>query len=304
MSRLGWAALVVVYVVWGSTYLGIRIVIETVPPLLGGGMRFVIAAVVLAAVLVWREGLGVLRVPAPGLRSAVLVGVLLLTGGNGMVAIAEQHISTGLAALLVASVPLWLVIFRLGTGDRPSVVTVFGVILGFSGVALLSVLGDGGPSGGAGIAIILLASLAWSVGSFLSGRLPLPANSFVASVYEMAAGGLMLLVIGLVRGERLDFGQVSARSWLALAYLVVFGSLLAFTSYVWLLGTAPISLVGTYAYVNPAVAVVLGALVLDESVDRTTLAGGAVIILGVGLVVSTERRARRAGPTTKLLDPA
>jgi drug/metabolite transporter (DMT)-like permease len=305
MSRFAWAALFVVYVVWGSTYLGIGIVIETIPPLLGGGMRFLTAAVLLAVFLAWRQGPGVLRVPAPRMRSAVLVGVLLLTGGNGMVSIAELHITTGLAALLVASVPLWLVVFRLGSGDRPSVTTVLGVILGFSGVAMLSLLQGGGSGSGIGIAVILLAALSWSIGSFLSGRLPMPADSFVASVYEMAAGGLLLLILGFARGERLDFGQISTRSWLALAYLVVFGSLLAFTSYVWLLGNAPISLVGTYAYVNPTVAVLLGALVLNEPVGRTTLAGGVVIILGVGLVVSTERRSRRPvpAPPTKILDP-
>jgi drug/metabolite transporter (DMT)-like permease len=305
MSRLAWAALFIVYVVWGSTYLGIGIVIETIPPLLGGGMRFVIAAALLAVFLAWRKGPGVLKVPVPRLRSAVLVGVLLLTGGNGMVAIAEEHIATGLAALLVASVPLWLVVFRLASGDRPSVATILGVILGFSGVAMLSLLQGGGSGTGVGIAVILLASLAWSTGSFLSARLPLPADTFVASVYEMAAGGLMLLVLGFGSGERLDFGQVSTRSWLALAYLVIFGSLLAFTSYVWLLGNAPISLVGTYAYVNPTVAVLLGALVLDEPVGPTTLAGGVVIILGVGLVVSTERRSRRPDPVppVKVLDP-
>ena len=305
MSRFAWAALFVVYVVWGSTYLGIGIVIETIPPLLGGGMRFLAAAALLGVFLAWRKGPGVLRVPVPRLRSAVLVGILLLTGGNGMVAIAEQHITTGLAALLVASVPLWLVVFRLGSGDRPSVATVVGVILGFSGVAMLSLLQDGGSGSGLGIAVILLAALAWSIGSFLSGRLPMPADSFVASVYEMAAGGLLLVVLGFARGERLDVAQISARSWLALAYLVIFGSLLAFTSYVWLLGNAPISLVGTYAYVNPTVAVLLGALVLGEPVGPTTLAGGVVIILGVGLVVSTERRSRQPvpEPPAKVLDP-
>jgi drug/metabolite transporter (DMT)-like permease len=293
MTALAWAALIVVYIVWGSTYLGIGIVIETIPPLLGGAVRFLVAAALLAGALSIRHGPGVLRVPPRRLGSAALIGLLLLTGGNGMVAIAEQHISTGLTALLISSVPLWLVLFRRLSGDRPPFATIAGVATGFLGVAVLSLLRGGGAGSTLGIVVVLLASLSWSIGSFLSGRLPLPGNSFVTSVYEMTAGGLALLVIGAARGESLDFAQVSVRSWIALAYLVTFGSLLAFTSYSWLLGNAPISLVGTYAYVNPAVAVLLGALVLGEHVTWPTLLGGAIIIVGVGLVVSTERRSKQ-----------
>ncbi|GAA2109339.1 drug/metabolite exporter YedA [Actinomadura alba] len=296
MSSVAWAALIVVYIVWGSTYLGIGIVIETIPPLLGGAIRFIAAAVLLGIALMIRYGPGVLRVSPRRLGSAALVGLLLLTFGNGMVSIAEQHISTGMAALLVSSVPLWLVIFRAGSGDRPPVKTVAGVVIGFTGVALLSLLREGGSGSVVGVVIILVAALSWSIGSFLSSRLPMPGNTFVASVYEMAAGGLALTVLSATRGESFDLGQVSTRSWVALAYLITFGSLLAFTSYVWLLDNAPISLVGTYAYVNPAVAVLLGAIVLSEQVTWPILAGGAVIIAGVGMVVSTERRAKRPAP--------
>ncbi|HEX2317105.1 MAG TPA: EamA family transporter [Thermomonospora sp.] len=297
MTPLAWAALVVVYLVWGSTYLAIDIVIETVPPLVSGGMRFLVAAALLAAFLVARNGPGVLRVSRRELGSAALVGLLLLTGGNGMVAVAEQHISTGLAALLVASMPLWLVVFRTGAGDRPPLATFAGVLTGFVGVALLSVLpGEGTSGSGFGVLVILFASFSWAVGSFLAGRLPMPANSFAASVYEMAAGGLALLAIGFGQGETLHFGEISGRSWLALAYLVTFGSLLAFTSYAWLLGNAPLSVVGTYAYVNPVVAVLLGSLFLDEVVTWEVLLGGLIIVLGVGIVVTREGRPRPAVP--------
>jgi drug/metabolite transporter (DMT)-like permease len=204
--------------------------------------------------------------------------------------------STGLAALLVASVPLWLVVFRWGTGDRPAVTTIAGVLVGFGGLALLTLTRGGGSGSPLGITVILLAALSWSVGSFLSARLPMPANPFAASVYEMAAGGLALLAIGYGRGETLRLGAVSTGSWLALAYLVVFGSLVAFTSYVWLLGNAPISLVGTYAYVNPAVAVLLGVAFAGEHATWTIVLGGLIIIVGVGLVVSTERGTRSAPP--------
>jgi drug/metabolite transporter (DMT)-like permease len=298
MSPAAWGALAIVYVVWGSTYLGIRIAIETMPPLLSGAVRFLVAALLLAGFLAVRQGAGVLRASPSRVASAALVGILLLTGGNGMVSVAEEHLASGLAALLVASVPLWLVVLRTMSGDRPPAATLAGVGIGFAGVALLSLLGHGGSGSVEGMVIILLASMSWAVGSFLSGRLPLPGHSLTTSVYEMAAGGLTLLVLAAARGEHVDVSQISARSWIALAYLIVFGSLVAFTAYSWLLGNAPISLVGTYAYVNPAVAVFLGALVLDEPVTWTVVLGGAVIIAGVGIVVSTERRGRPPGRPT------
>jgi drug/metabolite transporter (DMT)-like permease len=287
-----WVALPIVYVVWGSTYLGIHFVVQTMPPMVSAGIRFLIAAVLLAAVLVIRSGPGVLRVPWRRLGTTALVGVLLLTGGNGMVGVAELHMSSGLAALLVASVPLWLVVFRVGTGDRPPLSTIAGVLVGFGGLALLTLTRGGGSGSPLGVAIILVAALSWSIGSFLSSRLPMAANPFTASVYEMAAGGVTLLALGFGRGERLHLHEVSRASWIALAYLIVFGSLVAFTSYVWLLGNAPISLVGTYAYVNPAVAVLLGVAFAGEHAGWTIVAGGLIIIVGVGLVVSTERRTR------------
>lgn len=289
-SLLVWGALAIVYVVWGSTYLAIRIAIETVPPLLSGAMRFSTAALVLGAALLLLRGWRVFRMTWKELGGAALVGLLLLNAGNGLVAVAEQHISSGLAALLVASVPLWLVIFRIVARDMPQVLTLAGVLIGFGGVAVLSLTGGGSAADSTGIVIILLASMSWSAGSFLSARIPMPANPFVASTVEMAAGGIGLALTSTVMGEHLDLGAVSGRSWAALAYLVVMGSLVGFTAYVWLLGAAPISLVSTYAYVNPVVAVALGALVLSEPVTTSMVAAGLVIVLGVALVVSTERR--------------
>ncbi|WP_203968838.1 EamA family transporter, partial [Sphaerisporangium melleum] len=296
-----WAALAAVYVIWGSTYLGIRLTVETMPPLLSAGLRFVAAALILGTVLVIRRGPGVLRMSLRRFCGAGFVGLLLLTGGNGMVSVAEQHISSGLAALLVASVPLWLVIFRALAHDRPHLFTLAGVLIGFCGVAGLSLTG-GGSSDTLGIVIILAGSLSWAAGSFLSGKIPMPEDPFVASTVEMVVGGAGLLAIGLGIGERPDLGQISTGSWLALAYLVLAGSLVGFTSYIWLLGNAPISLVSTYAYVNPVVAVLLGALVLHEQVTTQMLAGGLVIVLGVALVVSTERR--RRPPRTAVTTPA
>lgn len=292
----------IVYIVWGSTYLAIMIVIETIPPLLSGSMRFITAALLLGAAICLTKGRAAFRMTWKQAGGAALVGLLLLNGGNGMVAVAEQHISSGLAALLVASVPLWLVIFRMLTRDRPRMSALAGVLIGFGGVAGLSLSGGSATGDGAGIVIILLASLSWSVGSFLSARIPMPADPFAASAVEMAVGGAGLVLTGLAMGERLDPAVVSGRSWAALAYLILVGSLVGFTAYVWLLGNAPISLVSTYAYVNPVVAVALGALVLSEPVTAPMMAAGVVIVLGVALVVSTERRGSPA--TTPEKEPA
>ncbi|WP_084955690.1 EamA family transporter [Thermoactinospora rubra] len=287
-----WVALGLVYVVWGSTYLGIKVAIETMPPLLHGAIRFTASAVILGGFLLARKGTAIFRMTGREFLGAAVVGLLLLTAGNGMVAVAEQHISTGLAALLVASVPLWLVVFRLLARDRPQVLTLAGVLVGFGGVAALSLSGGGTSGSATGIVVILLASLSWAIGSFLSGKIPMPKDPFAASSVEMLVGGVGLAVIGATLGERLDPAQVSAGSWLGLAYLILVGSMLGFTSYIWLLNNAPISLVSTYAYVNPVVAVVLGALVLGERVTVPVMLGGLVIVVGVALVISTERRPR------------
>ncbi|WP_030694627.1 EamA family transporter [Streptomyces globisporus] len=287
-----WAALGIVYVVWGSTYLGIRIVVETLPPFLSGGARFVTAGLLLAAIVAWRQGPAALRVTRRELGSAVLVGLLLILGGNGLVVLAETSIPSGLAALLVAAVPVWVVLLRTVFGDRPGPGAYGGVLLGFAGLGVLTVPGLSGEVKIGGVLLVLVAALLWSVGSVSSARLSMPANPFTASAYEMLAGGLAALTLGLLRGEHqgLDLGAVSGRSWAALAYLVVFGSLVAFTAYAWLLQTAPVSLAATYAYVNPVVAVLLGALVLDEALTWPILLGGAIVVGGVCLIVSTERR--------------
>ncbi|MEU4102447.1 EamA family transporter [Streptomyces tanashiensis] len=287
-----WAALGIVYVVWGSTYLGIRIVVETLPPFLSGGARFVTAGLLLAAIVAWRQGPAALKVTRRELGSAVLVGLLLILGGNGLVVLAETSIPSGLAALLVAAVPVWVVLLRTVFGDRPGSGAYGGVLLGFAGLGVLTVPGLSGEVKIGGVLLVVVAALLWSVGSVSSARLPMPANPFTASAYEMLAGGLAALTLGLVRGEHhgLDLGAVSGRSWAALAYLIVFGSLVAFTAYAWLLQAAPVSLVATYAYVNPVVAVLLGALVLNEALTWPILLGGAIVVGGVSLIVSTERR--------------
>ncbi|MFI9000420.1 EamA family transporter [Streptomyces sp. NPDC053541] len=287
-----WVALGIVYVVWGSTYLGIRVVVETLPPFLSAGTRFVVAGLLLAGLVAWRQGPAALKVTPRQLASAALVGLLLLVGGNGLVVLAETSIPSGLAALLVAVVPAWVVLLKAATGDRPSLGGTAGVLLGLTGLGVLTLPGLSGEVAMGGVLMVVVGALLWAVGSFSAGRIPMPASPFTASAYEMLAGGLAGLGIALLRGEQHGFdpAAVSGRSWAALAYLVVFGSLVAFTAYAWLIQTAPISLVSTYAYVNPVVAVALGALVLNEALTWSIVLGGAIVVLGVGLIVSTERR--------------
>ncbi len=298
LSGAVWAALAVVYVVWGSTYLAIRIVVESMPSLLSGAVRFLVAGLLLLGLLVWRQGTGALRVTRRQLGSAAVVGVLLLVGGNGLVVLAEGSIPSGLAALLIAVVPLWVVVLRRLFGDRPGAGALVGVALGMVGLVVLSAPSISGGASIGGVLMLMGASLSWSVGSFGSSRWPLPANPLAASAYEMLAGGLGCLLVALARGEEhgLDLATVSTRSWTALAYLVVFGSLVAFTAYSWLLSAAPLSLVATYAYVNPVVAVLLGWLVLGERLTLSELLGGAIVVAAVCVVVSTSRRSRGPAP--------
>ncbi|MFE5584323.1 EamA family transporter [Kitasatospora sp. NPDC056531] len=303
-ARLGgavWLALAVVYVVWGSTYLAIRIAVETMPSFLSAAARFLTAGLLLVGYLLARRGPAGLRVSGRQLASAALVGVLLLTGGNGLVVLGETSVPSGLAALLVAAVPLWMVVLTaFGGGERPKRAELVGVLLGLVGLGVLSAPAIGGSVEPLGVILIICATLTWATGSFASKKIPMPGNVLAASAYQMLAGGFCNLLIGLVRGEQrgFDLAAVSGRSWLALVYLVLFGSLLAFTAYAWLLRSAPLTLVATYAYVNPVVAVLLGWLVLAEPLTGPTLAGGAIVVAGVCLVVSVSRRPGRPSKAT------
>lgn len=296
------AALGIVYVVWGSTYLAIRVGLETLPPFLMVGARFLVAGALLYAVAVRRGDVVGDRPRWPQWRATLVVGGLLLVGGNGLVVWGEQTVPSGIAALLVATLPLWMALFgRVAFGTRLRATAVVGLVVGFGGVALLV-----RPTGASwidpvGTAVILCAPVCWAIGSLWSGRLPLPSRPFVTTGMEMLWAGGILTLVGLVGGEagRLDLAAVSGRSWAALAYLVVFGSLIAFSAYVWLLREAPPAILSTYAYVNPVVAVALGWAVLAEPVTATTLAAGAVIVLAVALIVSAGRN-RPACPGSRI----
>jgi drug/metabolite transporter (DMT)-like permease len=289
-----WIALWVVYVVWGSTYLAIRYAIEGFPPLLSAALRFLAAALLMLGYLAVRRP-AALRATRAQLSTAAVSGILLLAGGNGLVTVAEQRVESGLVALIIACVPLWIVILRLLLRDRPGPATALGVLIGLAGVAIIFLPGGSGEVDLGFAALAVLAALSWAIGSLLVTLRPVPADPLTLTTVEMAAGGLVLLVGAAARGEFARFapGEAPASAWFALSYLVVFGSLIAFTAYVWLLGNAPVSIVSTYAYVNPAVAVLLGALIAGERLTGSALAGGLVILAAVALVVTAESRVRR-----------
>jgi drug/metabolite transporter (DMT)-like permease len=283
-------ALGIVYVVWGSTYLAIRIMVEDMSPLVSAGARYLAAAAIMAALLALRYGWRRLTVTPGQFAGCALLGVLLPAGGNGLVTVAEHNgAPSGIAALLIAAVPLWVVCYRLAAGDRPGFRTLSGVLLGFGGLAfLIGSMGFGGEVNVAACLVVVVASVCWSFGSWSQARLSLPADPFVTTAYEMLTGGAVMLGGGFLSGERLSLHS-SIGSWLAWGYLVTFGSVIAFSAYVWVLSKAPISLVATYAYVNPVVAVFLGWLILSEPLTWPILTGGAVVVAAVAIVVGSER---------------
>ena len=292
MSTAAWAALIAVYFLWGSTYLAIRYAIESIPPLSSAALRFTLAGLVLAAFLAVRRGPAALRVTGRQLLSAALIGVLMLLGGNGFVVLSEQYIPTGMSALLVASVPLWIVVWRTVAGDRPNRRTLLGVLIGFAGLVVLMRPGNGGAHNYVlGVALVVAASVSWAFGSVATKAwLTPPKDPFVASAYQMVFGGLGCALAAVFHGEHFHASAITGTSAWATLYLIAAGSLVAFSSYVWLLNNAPISLVSTYAYVNPVVAVALGAIFLSESITLAVVAGGLIVVAGVAVVIATERR--------------
>jgi drug/metabolite transporter (DMT)-like permease len=275
-----WTALVTVYVIWGSTYLGIAYAGETIPPLFAASTRFITAGALMAGVVRLRGGS--LRVSRRAFLSCVLIGVLL-PGANAVLFVAERNVPTGLASLIIASVPLWIVVLRLAGRERLPWPALAGVGIGFAGVAVLA-----HPSGGAklwGIGLCVLSAVMWSTGSVLSARLTMPADPFTATTYEMLAGGLVLLPFSLFTVHHFSPSATSVIGWI---YLVTFGSIVGYTAYSWLLANAPLGLVSTYAYVNPVIAIVLGIAFRGESLTWRLLVGAVIVVAAVALVVRQE----------------
>jgi drug/metabolite transporter (DMT)-like permease len=287
-------ALGTVYLVWGSTYLGIKYIVGSLPPFLSMGVRFLLAGAILAVAILVSRRRGAFRMTPGQFLTAALCGVLLLVGGNGLVAVAEQDVDSSMAALLIAGTPLWVVVIRAVLRDRPTLATVAGLLVGLVGVAVLLPPGVQGSAELGPLLLVVLSSVLWSVGTVVATRRPVPADPFVTTVVQMAVGGTALVVLGSAGGEwgRLHLDAAEPSAWIAFVYLVVIGSVAGYSAYVWLLARAPLSLATTYAYVNPAVAVVLGALFLSEPLTASVLVGGGIIIVAVAWVITAESRAR------------
>ncbi len=290
-----WIALIALYIVWGSTYLAIRFAVETIPPFLHAGLRFLISGLI---IVIWRRAAGDELPTLRQWRSLAIIGTLLLLGGNGLVSFAEQRIPSGVAALIVGTVPLWLVLIealRPG-GVKPTVLSVVGLIVGFLGIYLL--VGPSELTGGlhfdaVGTVAVIFASFFWSLGSIYSRSAELPKSALMMTGAEMLAGSLPIFLVSLARGEfaSFSFAQVSTQSWLGLLYLITFGSMIGFVAYIWLLQNAPISLVATYAYVNPLVAVFLGSWFSQEALTPRILVATGIII-GSVVFINWARQAK------------
>jgi drug/metabolite transporter (DMT)-like permease len=286
-----WLCLGIVYVVWGSTYLAISVADETMPPLLTSGVRFMIAGAIVWGVLRLRRGREHMRVTREQVVSCAIIGALLVAGGNGLVMVGELHVPSGVAALIIASVPLWVVVYRRIGGERVPRATLAGVALGFAGVALLLLPGGGGgDTRFLSLLFLVMAAPCWALGSYLSKRRALPADPFLSTALQMTLGGVVSALAGVGSGELGDVhvAAFSGRSLAGFAYLIAVGSLVAFTAYVWLLQHAPISKVATYAYVNPVIAIFLGWAILSEHVTATIVAGAAIVVASVAGIVRRE----------------
>jgi drug/metabolite transporter (DMT)-like permease len=289
-------ALWTVYLVWGSTYVAIKISVRTLPAILSAGARFILAGALLGLILALRGRS--IRVTRRELASSALHGLSLLTFGVGMVTVAETRIDSSIAAMIAGSVPLQVIALRALARERIARATRLSVVVGLVGLGLVVIPGAHGASTAPALALMVAATVSWSLGSFFGHRLPLPRDGFVATTWEMLSAGVFLLVLGAATGElgTTDVGGFTLESVAAWLYLAVFGSLIGFTAYAWLLRNAPISKVVTHQYVNPLVAIVLGAALLGEDLSLVTAVGAALIVGSVFVVVRGESGARkRAG---------
>jgi drug/metabolite transporter (DMT)-like permease len=289
------AAFASIYLVWGSTYLAIRYAVQTIPPFIMGGLRFLVSG---ALLYLWARYRGAPRPTLLHWRNAIIAGGFLLLGGNGAVVWAEQFVPSGLTALLVSILPFWLVIIEWVRPPRrrPSGAVLVGLVLGFVGIVVLVGPGNLGGHGDVrplGALVLILGSLSWAIGSFWSRDARLPESGLLTTGMEMLSGGALLLIVGLLSGElsQFDIHRISGPSAAGLIYLITFGSLIGFTSYIWLLDKVSPARLGTYAYVNPIVAVILGWAIAGERLSVRTAVAAAIVICAVALITTAHSTA-------------
>jgi drug/metabolite transporter (DMT)-like permease len=290
------AGLGVMYIAWGTTYIGIALTIETMPPLFSMSFRFLAASLALFVFIGFRSGWDALRLGRKEFLNAIFLGTLMLGVGLGTMAFAEKVVPIGVASLIVAAMPIWTALFRTLDRDRPKLSSLLGIGAGLVGIGIIMLPGQtlarpdsDGQNVTLWMFIILLGNLCWSLGSFIAPRMATPSNPLVLSTYEMAGAALALFIGGLIHKESIaDFMDASARSWGGWLYLVLVGSLIGYTVYTWLLENASITLVSTYAYVNPVVAVALGIIIFNEKLTPNIVIGGLIVIVSVAIVVAVE----------------
>lgn len=293
-----WGAMLILYLVWGSTYLFIAISVQTIPPFVMASVRFLISGGILLGWIALRQRGALRSLTRRELRDSAIVGALLLGGGMGLVAWGELTAPSSIAALLIAMMPVWVALLgRIFLGERLPWITAAGIALGFAGVVILVWPGDLSTAGAepAAIGALILSPICWATGSlYAAHRARLPRNPSLATSLQMLFGSLTLAVMALLTGELVGFdpASISTASAISFVYLTLVGSLIAYSAFVWLLRVAPLPLVATYAYVNPAVAVVLGALVLDETLTPRALLAGGIIVAAVAIIVTTRGRLR------------
>ena len=290
------ASLGIIYFVWASTYVGIAFMVEEIPPHTGSGFRFVTAGLLISLVIVLTKGPRALFVNRKLIRNAMFIGFILIGLATPLIAVAAQYIGSGLIALLVAMTPVFVAILRFIFGDKPSIKTFLGVLIGIIGVAVLV-----RPTAGhSWYTLIPIAStLIWAIGSFWAQKIELPKSALTTAAWETMFGGLCAIGVGALRGERTSqfFSAHETQTWIAFIYISVMGAI-AYSAYAFLLDNAPISLVATYAFVNPIVAVLLGSFLRSEIITATILFGGSIVVFGIALVVMEEKREKLVNPET------
>jgi drug/metabolite transporter (DMT)-like permease len=288
----------VLWIVWGSTYIGTALMVKSMQPLLGSGSRLITGSLVLGTIVLLAKGPGAFHVTGAQLRGAAFMGLSILGVSIGILSLALRFVPSGIAALIASVMPLWIIFFRLRAGDRPSWLTSLGVGVGLLGLVLMLLPGGTTPVNGASTTQVALWSIAiafgsfsWAFFSYRSTKYKQPREPLTTAVIELAAAGIFLVIIGALVGERWDFSVITTQSWVGWCYLVV-ASATAYGAFVWLLNNAPMSLVSTYAYVNPVVAVILGLVILNETITSDVILGLSIVVGGVVLVVTGERRTR------------